>query len=618
MRQIRLAQDFAKIAEKMKESGCIIARDLLLAYNDGLDSVREDAVDYISVSEDENNMISYLTEDRRQRLVEEGEYLWSSDKRFKIRASRIIRKIFKDSHVEEFYKDSDIERFTNLYVSNRAKDYEFIVVSGSSICTHYDGDYYTSGDGTLQNSCMRNDPEFMRLYADNPDAVEMLVMKDSDGNVSGRALLWNKAYCIDTSDESILEVQSYYKIMDRIYYTKDSQIESFKDWARENGYLVKDKQSYDHYTSFNTPKGEYVEAFFQIDMPNIDQRYYPYIDTFFYVNTDHGLLHNDEREHYNLEARETNGSPSGQRCYCYHTEEYIDRDDAIYIESLDDYVHHDHCVCIGDTWYYTYSDVIDWSDIYTDYVYTPDCTRDYNGEWVRDEDARELYNGESAYYEECVELHDGTYALQTDEDIVTTYSGEIALIEDTVEMGADGDCIFLREETIVHKATDLVGYYPDDYSVSETRADGDYVRVVESHYKLCAITGKLGHKSVMSSLIDGTHIQTKLIGSASGYDNIMNYHNLQVPSYTTVDGATATYKSAATMEKKLIKGINAIMDDYSQREEDYRVRINRLRQTLQTLEAEREDFRTERLNRITSFKEKLVQLRVKFIKSLSN
>jgi hypothetical protein len=611
MRQIRLAQDFAKIAERMKDSGCIIARDLLIAYNDGLDSVREDAVDYVSVSEDENNMISYLTDDRRQRLLEEGEHLWSSDKRFKIRASRIIRKIFKDSHVEEFYKDSDIERFNNLYVSNRgAKDYEFIVVSGSSICTNYDGEYYSEGSGSLQSSCMRNNPEFMRLYADNPESVEMLVMKDSDGNVSGRALLWKEAKCTKTFNDSVLEVGAKYKVMDRIYYTKDSQIESFKDWAKENGYLVKDRQSYDYYTTFNTPQGEYVEAYFEISMPEIDQRYYPYIDTFFYVDSGNCLLHNNEGEHYDFEARATDGTPNGVRCY--HTGDYIDRDDAIYIESLDDYVHQDHAVCIGDTWYYSEDDDIAWSDVYSDYLYTPDCTRDYNGEWVIDEDARELYNGESAYYEECVKLHDGTYALETDEDIVTTYSGERALIEDTVGMGADGDCIFLREETIVHKVTDLVGYYADDYSVSETRADGDYVRVVESHYKLCAITGKLGHKSVMSSLIDGTYIQTKLIGSATGYDSNMNFHSLQVPSYTTIDGLSAVYKSTSTMETRLIKGINAIMDDYSQIEEDYRVRIDRLRKTLQVLEAEREDFRTERLNK------KLVQLRVKFIKSLSN
>jgi hypothetical protein len=577
MRQIRLANDFAKIAEKMKDSGCIIARDLLLAYNDGLESVREDAVDYVSVSEDENNMISYLTEDRRQRLVEEGEFLWTSDKRFKIRASRIIRKIFKDSHVEEFYKDTDIERFTNLYVSNRgARDYEFIVVSGSSICTNYDGDYYSSGSGSLQSSCM----------------------------------------CTETSNDSVLEVGAKYKIMDRIYYTKESQIESFKDWAKENGYLVKDKQSYDYYTSFNTPQGEYVEAFFEISISNIDQRYYPYIDTFFYVDSDNCLLHNNEGEHYNFEARTTDGSPSGVRCY--HTGEYIDRDDAEHIESLNNYVHRDHCVFIGDTWYYTEDDDIAWSQIYEDYVYTPDCTLDYNDSWVRDEDARELYNGESAYYEECVELHNGVYALEGDEDIVTTYSGETALLEDTLEMGENGEYRFLREETILFRHDEIVGYAGDKFVVSEERQDGYYLRVVESDYKLCVVTGKAGHKSVMSSLIDGSYIQTKLLGAASGYDNIMNYHNLLVPIYTTVDGATATYKSTTTIEKKLIKGVNAIMDDYSQREEDYRVRINRLKQTLQVLESEREDFRKERLDRMTSFKEKLVQLRVKFIKSLSN
>ena len=617
MRKIRLAQDFANIAEKMTDSGCIIARDLLLAYNYGLDSVREDAVDYVSVSEDENNMISYLTEDRKHRLVQEGELLWSSDKRFKIRASRIIRKIFKDSHVEQFYKDTDIERFTNLYVSNRgARDYEFIVVSGSSICTHYDGDYYSDGSGTLQSSCMREYPEFMRLYADNPESVEMLVMKDSDGNVSGRALLWKEAKCTETSNDDLLEVGSYYKVMDRIYYTKDSQIESFKDWAKENGYLFKEKQSYDYYTTFNTPQGEYVEAFFEISIDNISQKYYPYIDTFFYVDSDNCLLHNNQGEHYNFEARTTDGSPSGVRCY--HTGEYIDRDDAEHIESLNDYVHRDHAVYIGDTWYYSEDDDIAYSEVYEDYVYTPDCTLDYKGEWIKDEDARELYNGESAYYYDCVELHDGTYALEGDEDIVTTYSGEKALLEDTIEMGEDGDCRFLREETILFKHDEIVGYNEDRLVVVEKRQDGHYLRVVESDYKLCAITGKVGYKSVMSSLIDGTYIQTKLIGSASNYDNNMNYHSVQVPIYTTVDGATGVYKSANTMEKKLIKGINAIMDDYSQREEDYRVRINRLRQTLQVLETEREEFRTQRLNRITSFKRKLVQLRVKFIKSLSN
>ena len=53
----------------------------------------------------------------------------------------------------------------------------------------------------------------------------MLVMLNLEGNLKGRALLWN----FGTN-----------KIMDRIYTTDDEKLHLyFKKWATENGYLYK-------------------------------------------------------------------------------------------------------------------------------------------------------------------------------------------------------------------------------------------------------------------------------------------------------------------------------------------------------------------------------------------
>lgn len=219
---------------------------------------------------------------------------WTTN-RNKIRVGRLLKSILKSTEIEATEKE--IEEFVNLYKSsydvvNDALS-KFSLVKGDDIAEWYKSEHYESFESTLGNSCMmEKDSDFFEIYTYNTDVCSLLILFSDNGKIingkyeastiKGRALVW-KASNGDT-------------IMDRIYTNNDSDINLFKQYAIRNNWWYKAAQNS---ASDFTPQrgGEYKSmenGEFTIDIKYCDFGYYPYVDTFKYLDVDNSTLSNWE------------------------------------------------------------------------------------------------------------------------------------------------------------------------------------------------------------------------------------------------------------------------------------------------------------------------------------
>jgi len=213
-----------------------------------------------------------------------------------IKIGRFVKKFLTDNAFQEFgISDSDVERFVNSYKSYFNYDPSKLqIVEGEDVKKYYLEDNYFRPDGcrygTLWNSCMRQSErnKFMSLYVLND--VKMLVLFSEDGKVRARALLWEGVKEFD-SDKS-------YKFMDRIYTVYDHDVDIFKKWAKENGYLTKWEQNAKSELYIDVDGNpERMHLYVILDKHNLS--YYPYLDTFKYYDPFKGRFSNSH--HYSYE-----------------------------------------------------------------------------------------------------------------------------------------------------------------------------------------------------------------------------------------------------------------------------------------------------------------------------
>lgn len=214
-----------------------------------------------------------------------------------IKIGRFVRKFLTNNAFDEFnIKDTDVENFVNFYKSYFNSDpTKLKIVEGDEIKKYYLEDNYYKPNGyrigSLWNSCMRQKErnKFMKLYAVNPQ-VKMLVLLEDDDKVRARALLWDGIKEFDSDNE--------YKFMDRIYTVYDHDLNLFKNWAKENGYLTKWEQnakSEIYVDVDNKPVRKHLYAILE----NHNLSWYPYLDTFKFYDPYKGRFSNSN--HYSFE-----------------------------------------------------------------------------------------------------------------------------------------------------------------------------------------------------------------------------------------------------------------------------------------------------------------------------
>ncbi len=271
----------------------------LMRYDNG--SFLKNIGSFIKIEKDEIDVISYIPKSKLG-LVRDG---FNDDKnRVRIKIGRFVNKVFKketfDNHIIQL---RDIESFVNVYKSYFSMDpNSFKVVSGEEIYKWYhQKNYYTANGyacGSLWNSCMRHAERnrFMELYAINPDKVKMIINTEGD-KLRTRALLWEE--CSDRNG-------NVFKVMDRIYYTYDHEIEAFKKWAIDNGYLHKlDQSSRSERLFYNGIVPNRMDLTVRLDNHKID--YYPYLDTFKFYDKKSGNFSNSDNFNFHYVLVQSNG-----------------------------------------------------------------------------------------------------------------------------------------------------------------------------------------------------------------------------------------------------------------------------------------------------------------------
>jgi len=216
------------------------------------------------------------------------EYILPENKMGKIKIGRYVNRLldleFKGDQRKE-YTASDVEQFTNKFISTveyklKALDH-FRIISGGEIKHWYLLDNYAGKTGQLGQSCMKYShcQEFFDIYLDNPEVCKLLIFTDPKDKLLGRALLWK------------LENGTNY--MDRIYTTRDSNIDLFIKWGKENGYTKYYERTSNNKLSVKVESKDYAQ--------------YPFMDTFKYYKPEDGILSNKELEKPYLEIQEQNG-----------------------------------------------------------------------------------------------------------------------------------------------------------------------------------------------------------------------------------------------------------------------------------------------------------------------
>lgn len=234
-----------------------------------------------------------LNREALEEYDESQQRLWTTQ-RTPIGIGRLVRAILKAAGIS--FTDSDLEKFVNDYKStidviNDAFS-RFEVVSGSRIATIYHQDNYESDGGTLGQSCMSDMSEStFDIYTRNPEVCQLVILWSPQGGsivsgkfrsnkICGRALLWKT------------REGDYF--MDRIYTTRDSDVELFKKYAQKNGWWCKRAQNSNN--NFSVELGNQTKnAAYTVDLKHWNGEY-PYLDSLAYLNSSSGELSNKRDE----------------------------------------------------------------------------------------------------------------------------------------------------------------------------------------------------------------------------------------------------------------------------------------------------------------------------------
>jgi len=272
--------------------------------------IRSDEVNYLTLRDD--GTISYLPKGKEHKITDDGR--WARDGRQNGRAATIIKKVLTPRAVKLF-KDSEFEQFVNQYKAVcDAECKQFIIRPNRDIpnvyCMNREG-----GGGTLNDSCMNGDEEYLQIYAHCPH-LRILTMINKDGELAGRSLLW-------TTEDGVL--------MDRIYVSRDHYYDMFIEYAEVNGFIRKvEYKSYRDKDRYVKDGNVYRKAYKIATRTEFD--YYPYIDTFTYGGE--GFLCNDNSfSGIVYEYCQTGGTRDGDDYEaCAATGERYHNDDLRYIE----------------------------------------------------------------------------------------------------------------------------------------------------------------------------------------------------------------------------------------------------------------------------------------------
>lgn len=245
-----------------------------------------------------------------------------------IKIGRIAKKIFttlginfSDQQYEEF-----VTEFKATFELTRNKFRNFELVNGESIRKWYLVDNYQEEPrSTLQNSCMRyrKCQKYFDVYVYNTKVCQLLINKSSKEptKISGRALIWT--------------LKNGQKLMDQIYYSREQERKMFEEYAKSEGWIYPTKED-------DFMKGEEVVEGddFEIQLEEWKFKYYPFMDTFKYLNIHNGVLKenvsfSEEKDCYFLESTEGGNGLDCETCSGEGSRECVECDGSGQVDCIE-------------------------------------------------------------------------------------------------------------------------------------------------------------------------------------------------------------------------------------------------------------------------------------------
>jgi len=285
-----------------------LSKDLLKV----LDSDDEFANSYIDLCDTEADKVSFIAYNRASRLQDFDEEIdmvspkddspvWGEKYRQTIRVGSFVLNL-----LPQYSTTKELTNFINEFVGKQeSSKYTLKLVDGENIRKYYlvDNYYNPTPDivyrddvpedendprTVLMKSCMKQ-PEkqiFFDIYVKNPNQCKMLVMLNRKNELVARAIVWMtvKIKINDKFEKGTL--------LDRIYYTNETDVEIFKDYARKNGWMYKTEQTKDCVTVFYNGKVVNINdcpirTMLEVSGP-FDK--YPYMDTLCFLTPMTGRL----------------------------------------------------------------------------------------------------------------------------------------------------------------------------------------------------------------------------------------------------------------------------------------------------------------------------------------
>jgi hypothetical protein len=298
---LKASPDFLSRLKTIKDRSKI-AKILFTLFDEEYYIVKDLPQNWIDVT-NEPEIVSFLSDQRAKRSPmqwdEDNSKFYGISGRGQIRIGRFAQALLSDPEVIEDLESGNIELteltpkdyedFVNLYKSEfTVLSNEFKLVKGDEIPYYYDFMNYAYPDkGQLGSSCMRYTKcqKYFGIYKENPGVCQLLVYVNQDNKVLGRALVWKL-------DKKVDGCPSEY-FMDRIYCANDSDIIKFKNYAKEQGWVMKNKNSSDIVESlFFNYNDTVILSHINVQLENFRLENYPFVDTVAFLHLGNGKLHN--------------------------------------------------------------------------------------------------------------------------------------------------------------------------------------------------------------------------------------------------------------------------------------------------------------------------------------
>ena len=297
-----------------------------------------------------NGEMTFLPAGRKAEMSDNNN--WLPHNRQVTKIGKGIKQMLKSGKFNEVFKDQHLEFVTNQIKANHTFTGTIKEVSGKDINKYYHYSSYADNQHTLSASCMKHDScqSYIDFYSNNPECSMVIALNDED-KLIGRAILWHNVNFINTSD-----IPEDAKLMDRAY-GKPLTVNSLIAYAKSKGYITKTHQDYHSSSEFTLPNGACFEDNITIRCPYTSGQGVPYMDTMKYgelVNGEFLLLDNQNGD---MELTGTEGNIFETVTDCNGNEineddahwsdymsEYIHRDDSVYCERHDTYMHESHVV----------------------------------------------------------------------------------------------------------------------------------------------------------------------------------------------------------------------------------------------------------------------------------